>query len=65
MIAASAVLHLQWGLGEGPARAGLVFAPAAIGFAVTGLTWRRLPVLVAAAFALGLIRSTRVQSRYR
>ncbi len=36
-------LHLQSGLGEGAARAGLVFAPAAIGFAVTGLTWRRLP----------------------
>lgn len=36
-------LHLQSGLGEGGARAGLVFAPAAIGFAVTGLTWRRLP----------------------
>jgi MFS family permease len=36
-------LHLQAGLGESPARAGLVFAPAAIGFAVTGLTWRFLP----------------------
>jgi len=39
-------LHLQSGLGEGPARAGLVFAPAALGFALTGLTWRRLPALV-------------------
>lgn len=36
-------LHLQRGLGESPARAGLTFAPAAIGFAATGLTWRRLP----------------------
>ncbi len=39
----SMALHLQSGLGESPAKAGLVFAPAAIGFAVTGLTWRRLP----------------------
>lgn len=36
-------LHLQSGLGESAARAGLAFAPAAIGFAVTGLTWGRLP----------------------
>jgi MFS family permease len=36
-------LHLQSGLGESPARAGLAFAPAAAGFAITGLTWRRLP----------------------
>jgi hypothetical protein len=36
-------LHLQSGLGESPLRAGLVFAPAAVGFAVTGLGWRRLP----------------------
>jgi hypothetical protein len=36
-------LHLQGGLGESAARAGLVFAPAAIGFAITGLLWRRLP----------------------
>jgi hypothetical protein len=36
-------LHLQSGLGESPARAGLVFAPAALGFAATGLTWRMLP----------------------
>jgi MFS family permease len=36
-------LHLQNGLGESPARAGLTFAPAAVGFAATGLTWRRLP----------------------
>lgn len=36
-------LHLQDGLGESAAHAGLVFAPAAVGFAVTGLTWRFLP----------------------
>lgn len=36
-------LHLQGGLGESAARAGLAFAPAAVGFAVTGLTWRLLP----------------------
>lgn len=36
-------LHLQGGLGESPARAGLAFAPAAVGFAITGLTWRLLP----------------------
>jgi EmrB/QacA subfamily drug resistance transporter len=39
-------LHLQSGLGESPAHAGLVFAPAAIGFAITGLTWRFLPARV-------------------
>jgi EmrB/QacA subfamily drug resistance transporter len=36
-------LHLQSGLGESAEHAGLAFAPAAIGFAITGLTWRRLP----------------------
>jgi len=36
-------LHLQSGLGESPAHAGLVFAPVAVGFAATGLTWRLLP----------------------
>jgi MFS family permease len=36
-------LHLQSGLGYGPARAGWAFAPAAVGFAITGLIWRRLP----------------------
>jgi EmrB/QacA subfamily drug resistance transporter len=36
-------LHLQSGLGESAAQAGLAFAPAAIGFAITGLTWGRLP----------------------
>jgi MFS family permease len=39
----SFALHLQGGLGESPQRAGLAFAPAAVGFAITGLTWRRLP----------------------
>ncbi len=39
----SMALHLQSGLGESPAKAGLVFAPVALGFAATGLTWRRLP----------------------
>jgi Major Facilitator Superfamily len=39
----SMALHLQSGLGESPAHAGLVFAPVAVGFAVTGLTWSRLP----------------------
>ncbi|HEU5268096.1 MAG TPA: MFS transporter, partial [Jatrophihabitans sp.] len=39
-------LHLQGGLHESAARAGLVFTPAAIGFAVTGLLWRRLPARV-------------------
>jgi EmrB/QacA subfamily drug resistance transporter len=36
-------LHLQGGLGESARDAGLAFAPAAIGFAITGLTWQRLP----------------------
>jgi len=36
-------LHLQGGLGYSAAHAGLVFAPAATGFAITGVTWRRLP----------------------
>jgi MFS family permease len=36
-------LHLQGGLGETAQDAGLAFAPAAIGFAITGLTWQRLP----------------------
>jgi MFS family permease len=36
-------LHLQSGLGESAQHAGLAFAPAAIGFAITGLTWRALP----------------------
>jgi EmrB/QacA subfamily drug resistance transporter len=36
-------LHLQSGLGESAERAGLAFAPVAVGFAATGLTWRMLP----------------------
>ncbi|MFN2562914.1 MAG: MFS transporter [Jatrophihabitans sp.] len=36
-------LHLQAGLGQSAAHAGLGFAPMAIGFAITGLTWRMLP----------------------
>jgi EmrB/QacA subfamily drug resistance transporter len=58
-------LHLQSGLDFGPARAGLTFAPMAIGFAATGLTWRRLPErwhaaivpigLVGAAIAFALL----------
>lgn len=36
-------LHLQLGLGDGAAQAGLLFAPMAVGFAATGLTWRYLP----------------------
>jgi MFS family permease len=36
-------LHLQGGLGESAQDAGLAFAPAAIGFAITGLTWQRMP----------------------
>jgi MFS family permease len=36
-------LHLQSGLGESAQQAGLAFAPAAIGFAITGLGWRMLP----------------------
>lgn len=36
-------LHLQSGLGRSAVQTGLMFAPAAVGFAVTGLTWRRTP----------------------
>jgi MFS family permease len=39
-------LHLQSGLGESAVHAGLVFAPSALGFAITGLSWRFLPVRV-------------------
>ncbi|MFJ2878677.1 MFS transporter [Streptomyces sp. NPDC086796] len=61
-------LHVQGGLGHSPLRAGLMFAPTALAFGVTGLTWRRWPtalqgvlvpggfVLVAAAsLAVGLL----------
>ncbi|MDG6100795.1 MFS transporter [Dactylosporangium aurantiacum] len=36
-------LHTQRDLGYSPARAGLVLVPAAVGFAVSSLNWRRLP----------------------
>ena len=36
-------LHLQSGLGDSPLRAGLVFVPFAVGFALSALTWRFLP----------------------
>ena len=39
-------LHLQSGLGESAQHAGLSFAPTAVGFALTGLTWRYLPARV-------------------
>ncbi len=35
--------HLQTGLGESAAQAGLTFAPAALGFALSSLNWRRVP----------------------
>ncbi|WP_406280220.1 MFS transporter [Embleya sp. NBC_00896] len=36
-------LHLQSGLGDSPLRAGLTYVPCALGFAVSGLYWGRLP----------------------
>jgi len=36
-------LHLQGGLGDSPMRAGLLFAPAGLAFAVVSLNWQRLP----------------------
>ena len=36
-------LHTQGDLGYSPAKAGLVLVPAAVGFAVSSLNWRRLP----------------------
>ena len=52
--------HLQAGLGKSPLDAGLTFAPAAIGFAAGGLTWRRLRTewhrpIVPAGFAAALV----------
>ncbi|WP_234025041.1 MULTISPECIES: MFS transporter [unclassified Streptomyces] len=49
--------HLQTGLGESAVRAGLTFAPLAVGVAAGSLTWRRLPArwhlpMIAAACAL-------------
>ncbi|WSB81759.1 MFS transporter [Streptomyces sp. NBC_01186] len=37
------MLHLQSGLGHSALRAGLSFVPTAVVFAVTGMTWRKLP----------------------
>ncbi|HEU5266919.1 MAG TPA: MFS transporter, partial [Jatrophihabitans sp.] len=52
-------LHLQGGLHESAERAGLVFAPMAIGFAVTGLLWRRLPTRMHAPMVpAGLLLAT-------
>lgn len=50
--------HLQSGLGESATRAGLTFAPLAVGVAVGSLTWQRLPArrhraMIAAAWMLG------------
>jgi EmrB/QacA subfamily drug resistance transporter len=39
----SLAIHLQAGLHYSAAKAGLVFAPTAIGFATGSLTWQRLP----------------------
>jgi predicted MFS family arabinose efflux permease len=36
-------LHLQSGLGHGPLASGLLVAPMALAFGVSGLYWRRLP----------------------
>ncbi len=49
--------HLQAGLGETAESAGLTFAPAALGFAISSLNWRRVPaawhrVLIVAGFTL-------------
>jgi MFS family permease len=55
-------LHLQGALGDSPLRAGLVFAPSGVTFALVSLNWQRLParahgaVVIAgfAAYAAGL-----------
>ena len=39
----SLAIHLQAGLHDSAAKAGLVFAPTAIGFATGSLTWQKLP----------------------
>ena len=39
----SFALHLQSGLGQSALRAGLTFAPMALGFGLAGLWWRKLP----------------------
>ncbi|NUU21971.1 MAG: MFS transporter [Streptomycetaceae bacterium] len=53
----SLALHLQSGLGDTALRAGLTYAPCALGFAVTSTTWHRVPErlrpwLVPAGFAV-------------
>ena len=49
--------HLQAGLGEAAVQAGFTFAPAALGFAISSLNWRRLPAgwhrpMIPAGFAV-------------
>ncbi|MFE9423392.1 MFS transporter [Kitasatospora sp. NPDC006697] len=39
----SFAMHLQAGLGDSPLKAGLTFAPVAVGFGLSGLHWHRLP----------------------
>jgi MFS family permease len=46
-------LHLQDGLGYSALRAGLTFAPAAVGFALVSLNWRRLPARSHGAVIIG------------
>jgi hypothetical protein len=46
-------LHLQDGLGYSPLRAGLTFAPAAAGFALVSLNWRRVPARSHGAVIVG------------
>jgi len=46
-------LHLQDGLGYSPLKAGLTFAPAAAGFALVSLNWRRLPARSHSALIVG------------
>jgi MFS family permease len=56
-------LHLQGALGDSPLRAGLIFAPSGVTFALVSLNWQRLPgrvhgtVAIAgfAAYAAGLL----------
>src|SRR5215471_7496727 len=45
-------LHLQGGLADSPARAGLTFAPAGLAFAVVSLNWQRLPGIRPAAVSI-------------
>ncbi|MFJ7197709.1 MULTISPECIES: MFS transporter [unclassified Streptomyces] len=46
-------LHVQGGLAYSPLRAGLMFAPTALVFGVTGLTWRRWPARLQGALVPG------------